>query len=500
MRKIFLQLIKKHAWHAAGTLLFALIVTGVGLGTGVVYAADCDSNAVIRCGYKSPEDFIAKARANNSLNGQQDLQSIYLYFGMGGGDYDRFIASARPATFMKDGRVMVDGSEVASNAVSFGRSYSTHSGAGLVTVNANGTTLYGNRTSRTFASNSLSGHVLFDGTGTPQLMVIGSCANPVTGDVVRSGATCDMLNSSEVPGKLNTYRFTAKASQTGLANLIEYVYDFGDGSPTVTTKDPNQVVEHTYTKAGTFTAKLTAVATAPGYTKIVSTSETCKKVITVKTPYYSCIELGGVILNKDRYMYRFTASMKFGDGATFVSADFDFGDGKQARGIKKLDGNAVSAEHTYEKAGNYSVSATLHFSVAGATVSAPTCKALVTPTAPPTPECKPGVPVGDVRCTPCPYDANIPKDDERCVAPATTLPNTGAGNIIALGAVALVGGFLFYRHTLFRRHKRAYLAAEMGSSPLPLADPLQSAAPLAGTPLQPPAQAQRRRGFRRRQY
>ena len=59
----------------------------------------------------------------------------------------------------------------------------------------------------------------------------------------------------------------------------------------------------------------------------------------------------------------------------------------------------------------------------------------------------------------------------------------GAGNIIAIFAAVVVGGFMIYRHLLFRKHKSAFLAAELGTSPLPLGDPLNDEAPLAGTPL-----------------
>jgi hypothetical protein len=226
-------------------------------------------------------------------------------------------------------------------------------------------------------------------------------------------------------------------------------------------------------------------------------TKTCQRTQTVVNAYGKCVQLGGSILDQNKYSYRYVATMDYGNGASFVGADFDFGDGKTMTGVKSTDSKTVSVDHTYAQAGNYSAGAVLRFTINGQTVAAPTCRAVVTPTTPPTPECKPGIPVGDLRCTPCQYNANYSANDTtHCIAPAaTTLPNTGAGNVVAISAAGLVAGFLWYRHLLFKRHKAAYLSADFGTSPLPLAEPLESDAPLAGTPL---AAKQRRFTMRRR--
>ncbi len=548
-----------------------------------VFAGTCTTNAILRCGFTTNQEFIDKVRANASGNGQMDLQPIYAHFGLTADKYDRFVATAKDGRIYKDGRVTVDGVNVITNAQTLGRSDSNRSGS----VKIGGTTYYIGLPQDRFAVDSLAVKVLLDSNGNAEFVVMNTCGNPAWGTNVVSGAACNLLNSQAVAGRLNTYKFTTNASATGNAKLVKYVYDFGDGSPTVTTTDPNAAVEHTYSSATTktVTAKVTVYASAPGGTTITSTSAACQKPIQVLAPFYECInlkgalinetdkfsyaftanmkygngatfvgadfdfgdgtkdtgvkaktgttvvsnhtyakagdytitavlkfsvdgqtvsapacktpqsvinpyghcvELGGSILDKDRFNYRFVATMNYGNGATFESADFDFGDGKTATGVKSTDGRTVSVDHTYAAAGNYSIGAALKFNINGKTVTAETCRATVTPTTAPAPECKPGIPVGDVRCNPCPYNPSIPADDvERCVAPTTTLPNTGAGNVIALGSAVLIGGFLWYRHMLFKRHKAAYMAADMGTSPLPLADPLATVAPLAGTPLQP---------------
>ncbi len=479
------QLLQRFAF-ALG--LGVMLILGVGLYGHAPHAyaqiMDCSDNSVMHCGFSSPSNFISTVKSGDS-NGHTDLAAIYAQFGLPASEYSRFISEAQPAVFYKDGRVVVSGQVVATQAISFGRWQSYHTGPTMITKTIGGTTIYGNYTTRvmTGGGTSLTGYVLFDASGTPQFMVMDGCGNVVIATVVKSSIACNLLNTQPVAGKLNTYDFTASASATGFAGLAKYVYDFGDGN-SVTKANGSDVVEHTYSKIGSFNAKVTVYATTPWGVQITSSSDACAKPMTSVQPYYLCTQLGGAILDQNSYSYRFTASMSYGNGATFISGDFDFGDGQTATAVKSADGKTVSVDHTYAKAGDYSASASLRFSVNGTTVTASTCKAYVTPTAPPTPECKPGIPVGDIRCTPCQYDASLPANDVRCVAPVTTLPNTGAGNVIAVGSAALVAGFLWYRHLLFQRHKRAYLAADMGISPLPLGEPLDPDTPLAGTPLQ----------------
>lgn len=274
------------------------------------------------------------------------------------------------------------------------------------------------------------------------------------------------------------------------ATIDSFTYDFGDGSAKVTTGD---TAKHTYAKWGTY--KIVVIANFSGNGK--SYTSACNTSITVEKPVAKCQQLNG---SRKDLTYTFVATATTTEGAALLSGDFDFGDGKTATN-QKAEGNTVTVEHTYAKAGNYSAGVALKFTVDGATYTAETCRASVTPNQPPVPECKPGIPVGDKRCTPCQYDVNLTSDDTRCkpqVLPATTtLPNTGAGNVVLLSLAALVGGFLFYRHRLFTKHKHAFESAEVGGLPLPLADPL-SDQPLDGTPLE--GHAVRSTLRRRRQF
>lgn len=584
----------------AGLLAFGLSVTWAVMNPQAarVFAADCDENAIMYCGFSSNSDFISKVSRNNDGHGHTDLQTIYNHYGLATNEYSRFQSSAKDGTMYRDGRVVVGSDVVMTSGKTLGRQYFN----GSSSVSIGGKTYYHGTPDVRWVPGtaSMPVKVMFNASGTAEIVILTSCGNPVDGPEVESGAACKLLNATPVSGKLNTYRFTATATATGNAKITKYIYDFGDGSPSVTKTSPTDPVEHTYTKAGDVTAKVTVVASAPGGTTIQSTAETCKKKLTIVAPYYECVKLTGALANpndkytyvytatlkygngaqlvgvkfdfgdstntmvkaanvttvtakhtytagkdyrvqafaqfnvngktvtaptckmtqtvinpyyrcvqltgnltnKDNFSYRFVVTMDYGNGAQFVSADFDFGDGKTTTGVKSTDGKTVTVDHTYGKSAEYSVGATLKFTVNNKAVSAPTCRAHVPKEGTPAvPECKPGIPEGDVRCTPCPYDSTIPASDtERCVAPVTELPNTGAGNIIALGTVALVGGFLAYRHFLFKKHKAAFMATDRGEAPLPLADPLQPDNPLAATPLAEPAQKRRLSLRRRRQF
>ena len=468
--------------------LFGVSMTAI----SQVSAGTCDSDSIIYCGFTTPSQFISKVRGNDSGNGHRDLQSIYNYYGLPTTEYNNFISHAVEGTTYLDGRVVVDGKVVATGGMSIGREASMQ-GAGYFKQVINGTTYYGNTNANVFASSvtSIPIYVLFDAQGQMKFGVMKACGNPVFGTVVHTSASCNTLNKAAVAGQLNTYDFTAKANVTGNATITKYVYDFGDGSPVVTTTDGAKPVRHSYTKAGNFTAKVTEFASVPGNANLqLPVVSTCTKVVSVTLPFYSCVSLTGAILDKTKYQYSFTAAAKYGNGASFTSADFTYGDGSSQFGVKAV-GPAVAVTHSYAKAGAYNISAVLHFVVSGKAVTANTCTASVTPTTPPTPTCKPGVPVGSPECSPCQFDTSLPSNSPQCVPP--TLPNTGAGNTIVIFGAVVAAGFLVYRQLLFRRHKAAFMAAQAGTSPLPLGDPM-SDQPLAGTPLARPA---KRRSFRR---
>lgn len=483
-----------------GLVIAALVVVG-----GSMFAAnkvhaiavDCDNNAIIKCGFDSKEKFINIVKSNNSGNGHNDLQAIYNYFGLTASEYNNFLNNAQPGVLYRNGDIKVNGVTVATGAVSVGRIASYHGSGYFSRPIPGGPTLYGNIVDKTFGPNTtqLPIYALLDSYGNLKFAVEMACGNTTWGNNVQTSASCSALNKTPVAGKLNTYNFTASAATTGNATIKSYVYDFGDGSPTVTTHDGNQVVTHAYNHEGAFTATVTVYASVPGNPNLqLPAVSMCAKKIVIELP--ACVQLEGAILDKSKMLYSFKVTAHTGNGATFTGADFDFGDGKIQTGVLPATPTTATVTHQYAASGKYDALATLHFDMNGAPVTAPTCKAVVTPETV-TPECKPGVPVGSAECTPCQYDTSLPSNSPKCAPPTPELPNTGAGNVIAIFATVVIGGFLVYRQLLFRKHRAAFVAAEQGTSPLPLADPLSGDAPLAGTPL-----ATQKRSFlrRRRQF
>jgi hypothetical protein len=155
-------------------------------------------------------------------------------------------------------------------------------------------------------------------------------------------------------------------------------------------------------------------------TAITNVTKTCED--TPETPKYTCdlLDLNKLDGREIEAKVAYTAE----NGAKLKTVTYDFGDGSTP-----LTTDKTSAKYTYAKDGDYNVTANLVFSVDGKdkTVSSETCAKPVSFTTPKTPE-TPGTPV----------------------APSE-LPNTGAGNIIALFAAASVAGAVAYRLFLARR-------------------------------------------------
>jgi len=489
------------------TIGIASILTAGLLSAGVASAAtDCapvnneDNNAIVYCGFSSPSTFISKVRANANDSGdghvEHDLQAIYTYYGLEPADYNNFVSYGEQGTAYSNGQVIVNGQIVATNVKSIGRQQDAQ-GAGVFTQPIAGTNYYGNAVGPTFAKGvtSLPVTVLFNSKGVMQFAVFSACGNPVFGTNVVPKYSCDLLHKTAVSGQPNTYQFTTSATAANNATVAKVVYTFGDGA-TATTTNPSTPVTHTYTTNGNFTVKVTVYVHLPGNQEVTVTSATCQTVISVQLPYYQCVGLTGAILDKDKMSISLTATAKYGGGATFTSADFNFGDGDTQEGVKPTSGlDTITVTHTYATANTYNASAILHFIVNGKAVTAAACPAIVTPTAPPTPECKPGVAEGSAACSPCPTNNSIPSNSPQCTTPPPpSLPNTGAGDTIAIFSAVAVAGFLVFRQLVFRKHRAAFLAAELGTSPLPLGDPLDEGQQPTFT------QASRKHSLRRKRH
>lgn len=408
-------------------------------------AADC-ANDVICGGASSREDFAAKYSANSA----GDLHAIYQQFGLSPDEISRFASTAKVGTAYKDGRVVVDGKTVATNANSLGRT--TLGGKNNVPITIGGKTYHWGSNSRNFGSESLPALVMMNpDTHEMEFAALKACANPVWGTSPKY--KCSMLNREQIDRDTFSFSTTALAEN---ATISRVVYEFGDGQ-TKTTTNPSEEVEHTYTTPGSYTAKVTVYFSVNGREESDTRAE-CTKPVEVKTaPTVACTSLSARQISRNKY--EFTAHAEFTPGATLVDGSVDFGDNQRKEGIKPT-GKTVVAQHEYAKEGSYTIKAILNFNIEGK-VSAKTCeiKISVSPEACPL---NPSVPVGSPACQPCPYNPNLPKGSPECKAPETpvTLPSTGPaemiGSALGLGSLVGAGGYYFRSRrdllaTMFKR-------------------------------------------------
>ena len=167
-----------------------------------------------------------------------------------------------------------------------------------------------------------------------------------------------------------------------------------------------------------------------------------------KPPVYACDGLVAAPISRTEY--GFTGSASASNGATIASYTFDFGDGSSQTVTSPND-----VKHTYAKEGSYTATLTVSVTVSGAdkTVTSAKCTTEISiapeECKPGIPvgderctdkpkECKPGIPQGDARCTPCdiPGKEQYPKNSDQCVAAPVELPHTGPNDLI-FGGIGL---------------------------------------------------------------
>ncbi len=177
--------------------------------------------------------------------------------------------------------------------------------------------------------------------------------------------SCVSLTASQV--SRNDYNFNAKASATNGAQIVSYMYSFGDGkSQTVNSTAGNNSVAHTYAQPGTYNAAV--VVTVKTDTNHTVTSPACETTVTVvPAPTAACTNLT-LTLGDNREV---TAKVTYttSGGATLSSVAYNFGDGSAV-----VNTANTTQSHTYAQDGSYTVKATLTFTSGVATQ---TCQASI---------------------------------------------------------------------------------------------------------------------------
>jgi hypothetical protein len=156
----------------------------------------------------------------------------------------------------------------------------------------------------------------------------------------------------------------------------------------------------------------------------------------VPTAVYNCVALSARAINVNTRTYGYTLSYTAKNGAALRDVTYNFGDGKTQTGVKPAAVNTVT--HTFAKAGTYTTTTTLYFTVNGKVVSQ-NCSVKI-------------IAQPDV----CPINPSLPKDSPECkpptiVTPPTVIPNTGAGSVVAMFIGTVLVSAAAYRLWIIRK-------------------------------------------------
>jgi len=428
----------RHAKSSKFLVASAFALIGGGLITFATlnqsHVSAASNNDVMYAGAANPSEFVSKYNAD----APGDLKTIYQNYGLSPDEISRFASTAKMGTAYKDGRVVVDGKTVATEANSLGRT--PLGGLNNIPVGIGGKTYHWGSNSRNFGHDSIPAMVMMNpDTHEMEFAALTACGNPVWGKSPKY--KCSLLNQEQVNRTTFTFNTSVVAEN---ATVSKVVYDFGDGK-TETRTNPAEKVSHTYAKAGSYTAKVTVYFSVNGHEETDTRKECTKPVEVKEAPSVACTSVTARQISRNKY--EFTAHATASGGATLKDGEFTFGDDQSATGLKPATSTTVTAQHEYAKEGNYTVKATLNFDVEDK-VQSKTCevKISVSPEACPI---NPSVAKGSPECTPCPYNKDLPKNSDQCKQPETpaSLPSTGPaemiGSALGLGSIVGAGGYYF---------------------------------------------------------
>ncbi len=267
----------KKAFAASVTTVVVAAAAVLSLGfASTTQAASCPGNDIMPCGASSRTSFISKLKNNNP----SDMDNIYgdSRYDLPKSQYDEFAKYAKSGKINpNNGNITVDGKTVGYNGLSLGRN---SKGSLSSSLKINGKTYYQSHI-KDLTKYFNDAMVLFDDKGNVQTVIMNLCGNPIKVTPNNPKYECKALNATKVND--TTYKFSSSVSASNGASVTKVVYDFGDGK-TQTEKSPSTVVTHTYTTAGTYTAKVTAyVKTTFGRGEFpITVTANCKKTIIIK--------------------------------------------------------------------------------------------------------------------------------------------------------------------------------------------------------------------------
>jgi hypothetical protein len=484
--------------RAAAALRAILVTTIVAVAGFVVLnasggqaaAADCDSNAVIRCGVSSVSGLVSK------YDNDASVRHIYNAspFNISSADIHAMSGDSQMGSVSSNGDVSVNGRVVATGATTAGRESMSNSCGGSTRHTNGGTTFFTRAPCVSFASSPLSAFVVMK-NGVFQFAILTSCGNPVVahpktpppapkptpkptptpkpkviikkvqpkqtnkvcsgnttnvnnGGIASQGGNCSQnttivqlpstpspsgactsLGITVSPTDQRTITAMVNFSSVNGAQLQSVTFDFGDG--TVTPASTQTTATHTFQQDGNFIIKAMLMFTG-GQS---SAPATCQAQINVAAAKPTCDVLN--VSASDDQTVTITQFQTTDNGATFTGADIDWGDGNTDAGVNPV----VGQSHQYTTPGTFTINVVPHFMVNGqdVTASSDACMQQVTVAAPAAPT-TPSTPV----TTSSAPESTTP----------TSLVNTGAGSVLAVFGISAAAGTFGYRYFL-RRHLSA---------------------------------------------
>jgi len=413
----------------AGLLLFNFM----GADSSAALPRDCDNNSIIYCGGITSSELASRYNANKT----GDLKTIYHSYGLSDYEMTHASTSAKMGEVHRDGRVTVNGETVATGATSIGRQQLY---ANRTKVKIGNKYYYEGSPQYSYAKGveSIVAYVFFDEDGNFKAAVMTSCGNPVHAHPKPKPVyTCNALTADKI--SRTERKFTASASAKNGASIVSYTYDFGDGSTKTTTAATQN---HTYTKPGTYVAKLTVTVKVNGQTKTVSGPK-CQANVTIETPpptpEYICNAL--TVDKIDRTHFKFSTSYTV-TNATFKKVSYVIRDASGSE-VANLDGDT----YAQDKPAAYSVQAYVTVDVKGEekTVTADSCKQPFTVTPPNKVQVCDQNTGKTITVEEKDKDKYKPVGDVACQPPAE-LPHTGPAEIIGstLGIGSLIASIGYY--------------------------------------------------------
>lgn len=256
-----------------GVLAAVVGLVGFGLSQGDAAQAasrECGPNAIIKCGSMTETELASDYSKNN----EKDLHKIFSSYGISSSMISS--KSGVKGYVTKSGKVVVNGKTVATNAYSLGRT-KLHGGTAKT---ISGKKYYEGPTSQRFSSSKLDAFVFFDKNGKFVAAILLVCGNPVratppTPPKQTPVYSCDGLTYDKI--SRNEFRFSSSATAKNGASIVDYTYNFGDG----TTSKGGKTINHTYAQAGTYTATVTVNVKVNNKTTTTTNSK-CKVTITVE--------------------------------------------------------------------------------------------------------------------------------------------------------------------------------------------------------------------------